>query len=400
MTTGMTGADGERAVPRRRYFGRLTVLATVLAAAGTATMLGTSPAAHAATTTNVQAPADIGVYTLTSQVDGDAAGTANGATSWLTPVETEAPNNAEYQKFHLVQIDSSTMPQDIQVNVNGTTQNDYAYQIVSYQYAGEYGAAPVECFEAEGATQSAGDLIDVYGCNPNALNQSNQLWYPVTTSAGTELINGSSVAADGTSYSVSANGTITASSGSAPVLALTAMSNSSYTITGDQLELQQSNGSAWANNQQWEFKPTAYAVDVAEDLSKGASTTEAYGCFQGWAPELSGGAPVTPTTPGNSDSVIAASTTISNLPVGSLAEIAADDTQYSSTQLTEAGQVFWANGSGYGQGLIDLGLNEDAPEDGYGINMWWANYTSSSISFQMQYVCEPGSPDASPVPIN
>jgi hypothetical protein len=296
-TTEMAAPAGGLKTSKRRLGRRLAAAAAALAAAlGTIAALGVTPARASS---NGLQPQDWGVYTITNVMSGEVADITGGSTSWLTPVESWPANNGEDQKFHFVVADSYLPKNDIEVNVasSGAVASARAYLIVSDPYSD----GSSECLEAEGNAPGAGDGIEMYGCNPSAVDQPNQLWYPVTIDGRTYLINGISVLEDGPSY-VYQEGQIQEAYTSFgqypdqdPVLVMTPVGMlDSDSVTGHQLVLEPSDASTYLWWQGWAINPTEYAVDTSDSVP--ASSVEPhedyYGCLNGWNPETSDGSVV------------------------------------------------------------------------------------------------------------
>jgi len=102
------------------------------------------------------------------------------STAWGTPLDVWQPNGGTNQEWYLQAADDVWF-----VNGAGVESEATEYRIIN--------GSSDECLEAEGNNPQAGDTIDEYGCDPNYVNQPNQLWllYNVPTdSVGgiTELI--------------------------------------------------------------------------------------------------------------------------------------------------------------------------------------------------------------------
>jgi hypothetical protein len=279
-STEMAMPAGTPNIARRRA-GRLAGGAAALVAAlGAAAAFGVTPA-HAAVTAN---DTTVGVYTINNTASGMVADDFNNQTSWLTPVDAWPSNNGENQKWRFVEVYPDVNPDLSVANPQGgKTAYAHAYQIQNEPYS----SGSPTCLEAEG-DPTAGDVIEIYGCNPNAIDQPNQLWYPVTINGQTQLINGSSVAQSNEfSYQ---NGTIywqqPQAQGVSP-LVLTPVGWDSGSIQGNQLVLEPSDSGAYGNYQDWTINPTEYAVNTPNVTVKGDGTISSYtyGCLEGWQPQ-------------------------------------------------------------------------------------------------------------------
>jgi Ricin-type beta-trefoil lectin domain-like len=117
----------------------------------------------------------------------------NWSSSWGTPLDVWPANGGDNQTWYLQEAGTLQLPHD--------TVDEY--RIVNV-YGNDW--ADARCLEAQGADPQNGAIIDQYGCDPNYVDQPNQLWVIVTwetdgtlsgaTSAslgasdpGTELVN-------------------------------------------------------------------------------------------------------------------------------------------------------------------------------------------------------------------
>jgi hypothetical protein len=90
----------------------------------------------------------------------------SSSTGWGTPVDLQAANGGTNQQWYLQAAGTVDFPAE---EPTPTTE----YRIINAN--GATGPNPV-CLEAEGSNAQDGAVVDEYGCDPNAINQPNQLW--------------------------------------------------------------------------------------------------------------------------------------------------------------------------------------------------------------------------------
>jgi Ricin-type beta-trefoil lectin domain-like len=352
---------GNRRLGRRRLAAGAAVFAAAL---GTAAALGVAPA-HAATTAGNNTA---GVYTITNRMTGMVADITGGSSSWLTPVDSWPSTNGENQKWRFVQVNPDYDP-TIMVEVLGTSNLSvvHAYQIVSDPYSD----GTPECLEAEGDTPTAGDGIDMYGCNPNSVDQPNQLWYPVTFNGRTELVNGISVTQnDGQVITVTKTGQVLEADAPAPTpppaLVMTPVGELANSSTqGNQLVLEPSDPDTYIWYQQWTVSPTEYAVDTPSVTIPGSSMVGHdyyYGCLNGWNPQ-------TTTVNGDNQLTYRATTSYSDLYVTALPDSSSQD------------DLFDLVGPGW------AGFGGTASSNG--VEVEYANGDIHSGSAHIEFYCQP-----------
>jgi hypothetical protein len=97
-----------------------------------------------------------------------------GATAWGTPVVSAPSTDSKAQQWYFQLVGSVT----IQIEAIEPFSAQYvlapvsvpAYRAISYN-----GGSPT-CLDVYGGSGTAGSTVDAYGCNPNQVNQTNQLW--------------------------------------------------------------------------------------------------------------------------------------------------------------------------------------------------------------------------------
>ena len=89
----------------------------------------------------------------------------SSSTGWGTPADLQAANGGTNQQWYLQAAGTIDFP------ANGATATEY--RIINAN--GATGPNPV-CLEAQGSNAQDGAVVDECGCDPNAINQPNQLW--------------------------------------------------------------------------------------------------------------------------------------------------------------------------------------------------------------------------------
>jgi hypothetical protein len=222
---GSTDRLHRRTSPSR--WGR-RVLAAAVAAAGLAAMTVGAGAAHADTLPNSDL-VQLGQYSIPSEppaavtpqlggVYGDTLPTSPGAlgnptevfmhgtgssttqalgiqgdsSAWGAQVETENATGSAGQiwRFQLVGWIAALTQTSQQItsfgNPSGLLQEMPVYKIINYHSDGTH-----TCLDGYGGNPTAGTMIDSYGCDPNQVNQTNQLWVVADTTADAPMINAS-----------------------------------------------------------------------------------------------------------------------------------------------------------------------------------------------------------------
>jgi hypothetical protein len=201
---------------RGRTFRRLwrrSVLGAVVAAASLAAVTFGAGAAHADTLPNGSL-VQLGQYSIPATpaagaTDGDAvpvypgtlgnptelfmnqAGTSSqvlsvkgGSSAWGTPVETETAAGGAGQIWRLQLVGwvamltntSNVIPIVSPLNPSGLLQKMPVYKIINYHSDGTH-----TCLDGVGNDPAVGSAVDSYGCDPNQVNQINELWVVANT---------------------------------------------------------------------------------------------------------------------------------------------------------------------------------------------------------------------------
>ena len=153
-----------------------------------------------------------------------ADGTANGdvvqipgnSTNWGTQLAIGANTQASGQAWYFQRvgyIDVNT-PETSQLGAAGHPEElaTPVYMIVNYNSAGGF-----TCLDGWGGNPGVGSIVDSYGCNPNQVDQTNQLWIVGSPAQSNNTVNPTTGAFDGGSapqvYSGDLQGSATGISG-------------------------------------------------------------------------------------------------------------------------------------------------------------------------------------------
>jgi hypothetical protein len=207
---------------RKRPFRRLwrrSVLGAAVAAASLAAVTFGAGAAHADTLPNGSL-VQLGQYSIPATpaagaTDGDAvpvypgtlgnptelfmnqAGTSSqvlsvkgGSSAWGTPVETEAATGSAGQIWRLQLVGWVAMLTNASYVIptfgdpSGLLQKMPVYKIINYHSDGTH-----TCLDGVGNDPAVGSAVDSYGCDPNQVNQLNQLWVVANTTDLATMMN-------------------------------------------------------------------------------------------------------------------------------------------------------------------------------------------------------------------
>jgi hypothetical protein len=113
--------------------------------------------------------------TQSSSASSTVLGIQGDSSAWGTPVDTEtaAASPGQIWRFQLIGwIGVHTYLTDITENLPpGIMQGMPVYRIMNYHPDGT-----ITCLDGSGGGGASGTMIDSYGCDPNQVNQTNQLW--------------------------------------------------------------------------------------------------------------------------------------------------------------------------------------------------------------------------------
>jgi hypothetical protein len=97
-----------------------------------------------------------------------------GATAWGTPVVSAPSTDSKAQQWNFQLVGTVAIQIQALDPFSGHEVPDWVivpvYRAISYN-----GGSPT-CLDVDGGSGTAGSTVDAYGCNPNQVNQTNQLW--------------------------------------------------------------------------------------------------------------------------------------------------------------------------------------------------------------------------------
>jgi hypothetical protein len=113
--------------------------------------------------------------------NGQALGVQNGSTAWGTPVVSENPTGKSNEAWRLYRVGWIAVWPDCTGGSNCTHDDQLSdgtplgtgepvYKIINYASGGH------TCLDAAGDNPAPGAAVTSYGCDPNQVNQTNQLW--------------------------------------------------------------------------------------------------------------------------------------------------------------------------------------------------------------------------------
>jgi hypothetical protein len=104
-------------------------------------------------------------------------GVQGGSSAWGTPIDTEtaAESSGQIWRFQLVGyigLNTQAVQQAIGFGYpSGLLQRTPVYKVINYHPDGTH-----TCLDGLGGNPTTGTMVDSYGCDPNQVNQTNQLW--------------------------------------------------------------------------------------------------------------------------------------------------------------------------------------------------------------------------------
>jgi hypothetical protein len=126
-----------------------------------------------------------------------------GSSAWGTPVETETATGSAGQiwRFQLVgwvaMLTQTSQYLPTFGDPSGLLQKMPVYKIINYHSDGTH-----TCLDGVGNDPAVGSAVDSYGCDPNQVNQLNQLWVAANTADEATMMNW-----QGQPYTETINGT-------------------------------------------------------------------------------------------------------------------------------------------------------------------------------------------------
>jgi hypothetical protein len=250
-----------------RRLWRRSVLGAVVAAAGLAAVTFGAGAAHADTLPNGSL-VQLGQYSIPATpaagaVEGDAVpvypgtlgnptelfmnqgGTSSqvlsvkgGSSAWGTPVETETATGSAGQiwRFQLVgwvaMLTHTSQVIPTVGNPSGLLQEMPVYKIINYHSDGTH-----TCLDGVGNDPAVGSAVDSYGCDPNQVNQLNELWVVANTAMDATMIN-----AVGQPYNLYFNEWLTSDLQASPYHGINGVYGDSNTVIENLATIQASGG--------------------------------------------------------------------------------------------------------------------------------------------------------------
>jgi hypothetical protein len=149
-------------------------------------------------------------------VNTDVVQIPNNSTTWGTQLATGAGTQASGQTWYFQRvgyIDVNT-PETSQLHAAGHPEElaTPVYMIINYNPGRGF-----TCLDGWGGNPGAGSVVDSYGCNPNQVDQTNQLWIVGSPAQSNNTVNPTTGAFDGGSapqvYSSDLQGSTFATSG-------------------------------------------------------------------------------------------------------------------------------------------------------------------------------------------
>jgi hypothetical protein len=157
----------------------------------------------------------------------------SSSTGWGTPVDLQGANGGTNQQWYLQAAGT--------LKFSGDGGSATEYRIINAN--GATGPNPV-CLEAEGSNPQDGAVVDEYGCDPNSINQPNQLWIinsPVTGWLSGASSFGSSAQAEVWNVATFKNYDNTGDGGDFPDSPVIAVTSTRVPAPGSNMTLQTSN---------------------------------------------------------------------------------------------------------------------------------------------------------------